>query len=219
MSLAAGADDEGPAVNTNLRAQLGRKLRRLERRGRVTFRTTRAADDLDADLTTLFTLHEQRWRSTPGGSRAFAGRAPFHRQFAADALRRGWLRLRFIEVDGVPVSALYNLRYGDAESNYQAGRHPPYARPRPRARRSIGSCAAASSTRNGSPVRTGTTGSSRSRWPGGRSPAPSRSRCDPYRRSLARCAVASRRHTRGVPAVARFGGGRDRRRSPGRRTR
>ena len=51
---------------------------------------------------------------------------PFHREFAAQALRRGWLRLWFLEIDGKPVAALYGFRFAGAESAYQAGRDPAF---------------------------------------------------------------------------------------------
>jgi CelD/BcsL family acetyltransferase involved in cellulose biosynthesis len=54
-------------------------------------------------------------------------REEFHRDFLTQALARDRVRLRFLEVDGRPVAALYNLRLNGAESNYQAGRDPGLA--------------------------------------------------------------------------------------------
>ena len=64
-----------------------------------------------------------RWRAA-GGSRAFTNREAFHLDFAAQAFELGWLRLRFLDVDGRSVAALYNIRFGGAEYFYQAGRDP-----------------------------------------------------------------------------------------------
>jgi CelD/BcsL family acetyltransferase involved in cellulose biosynthesis len=80
---------------------------------------------LDDDLTTLFRLHAQRWSD---GESSFVPRQAFHRAFAAEALARGWLRLAFLEVDGHPVAAAYDLRFGAAHSHYNSGRDPAWAR-------------------------------------------------------------------------------------------
>jgi len=104
----------------NLRHQIAKRERRLARAFRVVHRVVDDAARLDADLDTFRALHEARWR----GSRALAGRWAFHRDFAARALRRGWLRLRILELDGRPAAALYNLRFAGAEVSYQAGRDP-----------------------------------------------------------------------------------------------
>ncbi len=74
---------------------------------------------LQRDMDTLFRLHRVRWG---GIETPFLQTAPFHREFAVHALREGWLRLRFLEIDGRPVAALYGFRFAGAESMYQAGR-------------------------------------------------------------------------------------------------
>jgi CelD/BcsL family acetyltransferase involved in cellulose biosynthesis len=103
----------------NLRQQVLRFERRLRREHRVHYRLSDDADRLDADLDLLFTLHRARWR---GSSSAFVAHEPFHREFAACALERGWLRLWFLELDGTAVAAWYGFRFGGAEFAYQSGR-------------------------------------------------------------------------------------------------
>ncbi|MEA2193662.1 MAG: hypothetical protein QOG42_96 [Solirubrobacteraceae bacterium] len=104
--------------------QLKRHTRKLERSHEITTRRTENACDLQRDLDSLFALHDARWGA---GQTAFGGRdAAFHREFAAIALAHGWLELTFLEIDGVPVSATYNLRYGGAEYQYQSGRLPEW---------------------------------------------------------------------------------------------
>jgi CelD/BcsL family acetyltransferase involved in cellulose biosynthesis len=109
-----------PSVGRLLR----RHTRKLEAAYRVRTRRTTAAADLERDLDSLFALHEARWGA---GATAFATRdAPFHREFAAIALDRGWLQLSFLEVDGEDVAAIYNLRFAGSESQYQQGRLPAW---------------------------------------------------------------------------------------------
>jgi CelD/BcsL family acetyltransferase involved in cellulose biosynthesis len=109
----------------NLRSQLGRKRRKLEREHGLAFRLCDDPDRLSDDMGTLFRLHEGRWRD--GGSGALSEkRAAFHRDFAAVVHERGWLRLWLAEADGEPVAAWYGFRFGAAESYYQSGRDPAW---------------------------------------------------------------------------------------------
>ena len=73
---------------------------------------------------TLLRLHAARWEDA---SAAFEPELEaFHREFAAVALERGWLRLWICEVDGSPVAAWYGLRYAGCECFYQSGRDPAW---------------------------------------------------------------------------------------------
>jgi CelD/BcsL family acetyltransferase involved in cellulose biosynthesis len=111
----------------NLRSQLGRKQRRLEREHGLRFRLVEDLGRLGADMETLFRLHRARWGDEGSGALG-AARAEFHRDFAARALDRGWLRLWLAEADGEPVAAWYGFRFGGAECYYQSGRDPDWER-------------------------------------------------------------------------------------------
>jgi CelD/BcsL family acetyltransferase involved in cellulose biosynthesis len=104
-----------------LRKELRRQQARLEREHALRYRL---ADGLDRDLDELFALHAARWRD---GSR-FLGDAAFHRDFAAVARGRGWLRLWFLEADGHAVSASLGFRYAGVEFDYQGGRDPSWSK-------------------------------------------------------------------------------------------
>jgi len=121
-----GWDDILAGMSSNARQQVRRRERNLHRTFEVTFRLADDAARLERDLETLFELHRVRW-----GGRAsdFAGKdAPFHRAFARVALERGWLRLWFLELDGVPVAVWHGFRFAGIESYYQAGWDPAFAR-------------------------------------------------------------------------------------------
>jgi CelD/BcsL family acetyltransferase involved in cellulose biosynthesis len=113
-------DDYLDSRSANFRQQVRARERRLARRYRVRFRLTREAKDLQGDLDVLFDLHRARWRGAPT---AFASEA-FHREFAACALERGWLRLWTLEIDGAPAAAWYGFRFAGVECFYQSGRDP-----------------------------------------------------------------------------------------------
>ncbi len=73
----------------------------------------------------LIALHQARWRER-GKSEAFSSDAliAFHDEVSALALRRGWLRLFVLRLDGRPAAALYGFRYGDVFYFYQSGFDP-----------------------------------------------------------------------------------------------
>jgi CelD/BcsL family acetyltransferase involved in cellulose biosynthesis len=111
----------------NLRSQLGRKERALERDHGLAFRLCDDRARLGDDMTTLFRLHRARWGKRGSGALA-ERRAAFHRDFAPVALERGWLRLWLAEAGGEPVAAWYGFRFGGVESYYQSGRDPAWDR-------------------------------------------------------------------------------------------
>jgi CelD/BcsL family acetyltransferase involved in cellulose biosynthesis len=108
----------------NFRQQVRRRERNLARAHELRFRLADDANRLDHDLDLLFALHGARW----GSDSPFCAREAFHRDFAACALERDWLRLWFLEVDGKPAAAWYGFRFGDVESYFQAGRDPVWER-------------------------------------------------------------------------------------------
>jgi CelD/BcsL family acetyltransferase involved in cellulose biosynthesis len=118
-----GWDDYLRGRSRSLRKELGQKERRLEEHG-LSYRTVESEADLDRGLDALFALHRARWGAD--ASPWFAGAEDFHRAFAAAAHRRGWLRLRLLELDGRPVAANYSFRFGEIEWSYQHGRDPAF---------------------------------------------------------------------------------------------
>ena len=121
-------DEYLAARSRGFRSQLRRKMRALEDDHDVAFRRTDRAADVASDLSTLFRLHDARWAARPGVS-SLSGDRPraFHSDFAAAAFERGWLRLWFLNVDGVPVAAWYGWRIGERCAYYQAGLDPAFA--------------------------------------------------------------------------------------------
>src|SRR5439155_1798028 len=113
----SGWDEFLGSRSANLRQQVGRRERHLRREHRVRFRLT-DPDLLEGDLDTLFRLHRAIRPRSDFGPEAF------HRDFAAVALERGWLRLWILELDNRPAAAWYGFRIGGVETYYQAGRDP-----------------------------------------------------------------------------------------------
>jgi len=109
--------------NGSFRQQIRRRERGLTAHG-LRYRLSDDRDRLEDDLDLLFALHRRQWRGASNFDRIEA----FHRDFAATAFARGWLRLWFLEADGAAVAASYTLRLEGVEWGYQAGRDPAWDR-------------------------------------------------------------------------------------------
>jgi CelD/BcsL family acetyltransferase involved in cellulose biosynthesis len=109
--------------SANLRQQIGRRTRALDRAWAVRYRLA-DAQSLERDLDTLFALHAARW----AGSRSDFADTPFQRDIARRAFARGWLRLWVLELDGRPAAAWHGFQVGNVASYYQAGRDPAFDR-------------------------------------------------------------------------------------------
>ena len=122
---ASSWEDFLAARSSNFRQQVRRRERKLIREHGLSYRLSDGAS-LERDLESVFALHDARWESLE--STSFARAAAFHRDFAAVALDRGWLRLWLAEVGGRPVAAWHGFRFAGAEWYYQAGRDPAWER-------------------------------------------------------------------------------------------
>jgi CelD/BcsL family acetyltransferase involved in cellulose biosynthesis len=122
IALSGTWDEYLAGRSANFRGQ----VRSAERRLRAPSYRLATADTLSDDLDTLFRLHRARWP----GSHWFAAAEAFHRDFAAVAFERGWLRLWILELEGAPAAAWLGYRFNGVESYYQAGRDPALQRER-----------------------------------------------------------------------------------------
>lgn len=104
------------------RANVRRRLRKLEKAFEVRFERVESEDDRREALDLLLALHHDRWKDR-GGSDALGSPAveAFHREVTRRALDRGWLRLFLLRLDGRPAAALYGFRYRDRFLFYQSG--------------------------------------------------------------------------------------------------
>jgi CelD/BcsL family acetyltransferase involved in cellulose biosynthesis len=120
-------DDYLAGRSSSFRGQLGRKLRRLQREHEVRFRRTLDPGELESDIRTFFTLHDRRWTHRGGSSSASERVRAFHKDFATQALARGWLRLWFLEIDGKTAASCYGWRIGSRHSYYLSGFDPEWS--------------------------------------------------------------------------------------------
>jgi len=108
------------------RAYIRRATRNLQSNHRVKLRRCDSVDRLPEMLQTLFDLHRRHWRSV-GQDGSFVRRPlmrRFYERFAPEALRRGWLRIQALEVDGVARAVQYGYVYRGAYHALQEGYDP-----------------------------------------------------------------------------------------------
>jgi CelD/BcsL family acetyltransferase involved in cellulose biosynthesis len=121
-----GFEDYLAERSANFRQQVRRRARRLTGKLGIRYRLAEDRRRLSSDIDALIALHAARWGRR---SRAFEGpRERFHREFSAEALERGWLRLWFAETNDTPIAAWYGFRFGEVEYFYQSGRDPAWER-------------------------------------------------------------------------------------------
>lgn len=108
-------------LGKNLRTNLGRRRRQMAKLGQLSL-TQPSEAELDQALTDLFYLHNSRWQER-GTSGAFS--APhiqrFHRDLALQFLRRGWLRLHLLRLDGKTRAAFYCFQFDRRVYYYLSG--------------------------------------------------------------------------------------------------
>jgi predicted ATP-grasp superfamily ATP-dependent carboligase/CelD/BcsL family acetyltransferase involved in cellulose biosynthesis len=127
--LGGGSFEEYLATRSrNLRSQLGRKLRGLERAHDIRFRLVEDPREVPGAMRLFFDLHDRRWEQK-GGSSVAPGRArAFHTDLAVAACEQGWLRLWLLELDGEPAASFYGWSIGGRYSYYLAGFDPVWSR-------------------------------------------------------------------------------------------
>jgi CelD/BcsL family acetyltransferase involved in cellulose biosynthesis len=110
------------AKSRNLREQVRRRERSLQRAHELTYRLISGVDGHHEALDELFRLHRLRW----GAGTTFGQTEAFQRAFAAVAADRGWLRLWLLQLNGSTVAAWLGFRFAGSECYYQAGRDPAF---------------------------------------------------------------------------------------------
>jgi CelD/BcsL family acetyltransferase involved in cellulose biosynthesis len=96
------------ARSRNLRSQVGRRRRRLEREGDLVLRAVRGGPSLERDLAAFFALEASGWKGREGTAiAADPALLDLYRGFAERSSGEGWFRLYMLELDGRLVAAEY----------------------------------------------------------------------------------------------------------------
>ncbi|HEX8204579.1 MAG TPA: GNAT family N-acetyltransferase [Solirubrobacteraceae bacterium] len=102
------------AASRNMRSQVGRRARQLEKAlGELRLRTITGGDELDGALDTLFTLEASGWKARAGTAILHEpGAERLYRDFARAAAERGWLRVYLLEAGGEPLAGDFGIALG-----------------------------------------------------------------------------------------------------------
>jgi CelD/BcsL family acetyltransferase involved in cellulose biosynthesis len=125
IDLPASWDEYVAMLSKSHRKQVRRLQRRWFDTGRAVLHLAARPADLQRGLTILSDLHaRRRGQLGEAGRFADAAFAGFHREIAGPLLAEQVLRLAWIELDGRPVAAEYQLLGNDVVYAYQSGIDP-----------------------------------------------------------------------------------------------
>lgn len=115
-------------LESSFRPLLTRYPKRLQSRYRVRLVRCENEQDLNANLETLFALHQMRWtgQGEPGAFSS-AERRDFYFRMSRAFLERGWLEFWLLTLEDETVAAQFCFRYGNSVYLLQEGFHPKYA--------------------------------------------------------------------------------------------
>ena len=112
------------ALSSSRRSWLNRTLRDVEKLGSVELRCAKTRDELARGRKILESLHAERWSEGGDGGGVFGSRrfCAFHDEVMPVLFDRGALDLLWLEVNGEPIAALYNIVWNQKTYFYQSGR-------------------------------------------------------------------------------------------------
>jgi CelD/BcsL family acetyltransferase involved in cellulose biosynthesis len=113
LALPESVDVLMASVSRNLRSQVGRRRRALEREGNLELRTVREGRAMAAALDAFLTVEASGWKRQTGTAiLANARTEHLFRAFADTASRAGTLRLYLLELDGRTIAADFGVAVG-----------------------------------------------------------------------------------------------------------
>lgn len=122
IALEATWEVYSKSLGKNMRANVGRRRRQIEKQFQTRLETVTDPAVLTAAMDDLFRLHNARWQRR-GAKGAFATPAlqAFHQEVARRFLERGWLRLHVMRCDGETKAAFYCFSFAKRVYYYLSG--------------------------------------------------------------------------------------------------
>jgi CelD/BcsL family acetyltransferase involved in cellulose biosynthesis len=117
------------SLSRNVRGDAKRRLRRLQELGVITTDVDDGSERLEELLTEGFRIEASGWK---GSARSAIASQPqtetFYRSVARWAAARGWLRLAFLRLDGVPIAFHYCLEHEGTHYFIKGGHDSDYSK-------------------------------------------------------------------------------------------
>lgn len=112
LELPASYDEYVKSLGKNMREQIKRYPKRLEKERKVEYELAQTPEQVQSALTDLFRLHGARWRQRgQTGVLATPRRQKFHRAVCEAFLEKDYLRLWTLRCDGAVACVLLNYFY------------------------------------------------------------------------------------------------------------
>lgn len=109
-------------LSPKFRRLITRCRKKLDTQYQVRFRRCEKLTEIPEMLETLYSLHQKRWNSvSEPGSFGLAERRELYNRMATAFLKKGWLELWALELNGQPVAAQMSFRYRDRVYGLQEG--------------------------------------------------------------------------------------------------
>ena len=126
VPLPATWDEYTSTLSTNVRSNLGRKQRKLEREHNGRFERVDTSEDVESAMDLLFALHNHRWQEKNGGKdvKTIFSRddiRAFHLEVARNMLWAGMLDLTLLRADASVIGARYSFQFNGTKSFYASG--------------------------------------------------------------------------------------------------
>jgi CelD/BcsL family acetyltransferase involved in cellulose biosynthesis len=111
-------------------AEIRRRKRRLQAQGELRFRVSDGGENLEEDLAAGFAIEGSGWKGKTAITADPATHA-FYTEVARWAARRGWLRLAFLELQGVPIAFAFMLQTSAEVLQLKSGYDPRHRKDAP----------------------------------------------------------------------------------------
>jgi len=127
IALPSSWEEYVSTLSANTRYNVKRRIKNIERDFTVRYFVWEDFEMLDDAMERLAHLHNKRWEEKEC-RHSFSSNeyVLFHKAVAKDFAKQGWLYLSCLELNGEIVGMLYDYRYGDNISYYQAGFDPAF---------------------------------------------------------------------------------------------
>jgi CelD/BcsL family acetyltransferase involved in cellulose biosynthesis len=128
ISLPTSTEVFAASLGSNMRKNLHRYMRKLQKDYKVEFKTHRDFDSTKEAMEAFFRLHQKRWESK-GMSGAFADKTSqdFHIDLAEVFNQKDWLALYFLTANDEPIAAAYTFDYNEKKHARLTGFDPDFS--------------------------------------------------------------------------------------------
>ena len=129
LNLPQSFEELTATVDGSLRNTLKRRERQIRKLFDVEFGIVKSEVERCEVVEQMFKLHTQRWlRKFQPGMFSLPSSRNFHRRWTKLALKKGWLNMHFLKLDGAYAAVHYCFGFGNAACYYGGGFMPEFGK-------------------------------------------------------------------------------------------